>query len=118
MTTKILAAVMLATLSAPSTAREMPIGPERYAVTVPRAYLSSPTPALARRALRRIDRAATAATAATAACGGAGGSLRIVTKAVQASACWRGAVGDTVRRIDAPLLTRAWQDRRQPETRS
>ena len=115
MTTKILAAVMLATLSAPSTAREMPIGPERYAVTVPRADLSSPTPALARRALRRIDRAATAATAA---CGGAGGSLRIVTKAVQASACWRGAVGDTVRRIDAPLLTRAWQDRRQPETRS
>jgi UrcA family protein len=112
MTTKILAALMLATLSAPSIAREMRIGPERYAVTVPRADLSSPTPALARRALRRIDRAATAA------CGGAGGSLRIVTQAIQASACWRGAVGDTVRRIDAPLLTRAWQDRRQPETRS
>ncbi len=49
MTTKTLAALTLATLSAPSTAREMRIGPERYAVTVPRADLSSPTPALARR---------------------------------------------------------------------
>ncbi len=105
MNTKRLTALTLAMLPAPSAARAAQVGPERYAVTVPRADLSSPTPALARRALHRIDRAATAA------CGGAGGSLREVTKAVQASACWHGAIDDTVRRIDAPLLTEAWQDR-------
>ena len=104
MTTKILAALVLAALSAPSVARDIQPGLERYAVTVPRADLSSATSALARRALHRIGRAATAA------CGGAGGSLRDVTKAVQASACWRDAVGDTVRRVDAPMLTQAWQD--------
>ncbi len=97
--------LILAALSTAAVAQEVKVGLDRYAVSVAQANLGSATPALARHALQRIDRAATAA------CGGAGGSLREVTKAVQASACWREAIGDTVRRIDAPLLTQAAQDR-------
>lgn len=98
-------ALILAALSTAAVAQEVKVGVDRYAVSVVQADLGSATPALARRALQRIDRAATAA------CGGAGGSLREVTKAVQASVCWREAIGDTVRRIDAPLLTQAAKDR-------
>ena len=98
-------ALLAAALSVPAMAQGVEVGSQRYTVSVARAHLQSATPAAARRALQRIDRAATAA------CGGGGGSLREVTKAVQASACWREAVGDTVRQIDAPLLSQAFQDR-------
>lgn len=113
MKTSVPVGLILATLSVPGIARDIGAG-TRPAVTVKlaRADLSAATPILARRTLYRIDRAATAA------CGGGGGSLREVTKAVRASACWREAVGDTVRRIDAPLLTQAWHNRRLPETRA
>lgn len=112
MKTIIPAALILATVSAPGFAQEDKAGPERYAVPLARADFGSATPESARRALHRIDRAATAA------CGGAGGSLREVTKAVQASVCWRAAVRDAVRRIDAPLLTQCWQARRRSGART
>ena len=97
-------ASILAALSTPGMAQEVKIGPARYAVTVARADVSATTPALARRALHRIGRAATAA------CGGFGGSLRDVTRAVEATACWREAVDGAVRAVDVPLLSQAWQD--------
>ena len=105
-------ALILAALSTPGIAQEVKVGPERYAVTVARANLSSITPAMTRRTLHRIGRAATAA------CGGAGGSLREVTRAVEGTSCWRQAVGDAVRRIDAPLLSQAWRNRHLPENRA
>jgi UrcA family protein len=98
-------ALIVTVLSVPAAAQGVEVGPQRYAVRVARAELQSATPAAARRALHRIDRAATAA------CGGGGGSLHEITKAVQASACWREAVGNTVRQINAPLLSQAFQDR-------
>ena len=105
-------ASILAALSTPGMAQEVKIGPARYAVTVARADVSATTPALARRALHRIGRAATAA------CGGSGGSLHEVTKAVEATACWREAVDGTVRAVDAPLLSQAWRDHHVSENRS
>jgi UrcA family protein len=106
MQTYIPIALALIPLSAPSVAQEVKVGPDRYAVTLAVADLQASTPALARGSLHRIDRAATAV------CGASGGNLREVTQAVRSSACWRDAVTDTVRRIDAPLLSQAWQDRR------
>lgn len=105
MQTRFPVALTLAALSVPSTAQEVQVGTERYSVTLASADLQSSTPAMARRSLYRIDRAATTV------CGASRGSLREVTKAVQASACWRDAVHDAVRRIGAPLLSQAWQDR-------
>ena len=106
MQTYIPIALVLISLSGRSMAQEVKVGPDQYAVTLSVADLQVSTPAMARRSLHRIDRAATAV------CGASGGNLREVTQAVRASACWRDAVTDTVRRIDAPLLSQAWQDRR------
>lgn len=106
MQTNIPIAFILAALPVPSIAQAVKVGPERHAVALTRAELQSSTPAVAQRSLGRIGRAATAV------CGAHEGSLREVTKAVRASACWHDAVATAVRRIDAPLLTQAWQDRR------
>ncbi|KQO05137.1 UrcA family protein [Sphingomonas sp. Leaf242] len=105
-------ASILAALSTPVMAQEVKVGPARYAVTVARADVSATTPTLALRALQRIGRAAMAV------CGGSGGSLREVTRAVEASACWREAVDGAVRRVDAPLLSQAWQAHHASENRS
>ncbi len=105
-------ASILAALAAPGMAQEVKVGPARYAVTVARADMSATTPASARRALKRIGRAETAA------CGGSGGSLREVTRAVEATACWREAVDGAVRAVDAPLLSQAWQVDHVSENRS
>ena len=105
-------ASILAALSTPAMAQEVKVGPARYAVTVARADQSATTPASARRALHRIGRAATAA------CGGSGGSLREVTRAVEATACWREAVDGAVRAVEVPLLSQAWQDHHVSENRS
>jgi len=112
MKTIVLVASVLAALSTPSMAQEVKVGPARYAVAVARADVTAITPASARRALNRIGRAATAA------CGGSGGSLREVTRAVEATACWREAVDGAVRRVDAPLLSQAWQKHHASENRS
>ena len=112
MKTIVLVASILAVLSTPGMAQEVKVGPARYAVAVARADVSATTPASARRALDRIGRAATAA------CGGSAGSLREVTRAVEASACWREAVDGAVRAVDAPLLSQAWQDHHASENRS
>ena len=104
MKTFVTVGLVLAALSAPTMAQDAKAARARYAIAVARADLQSATAVSARRSLRRIDRAAMAA------CGATGGSLREVTKAVQASACWHDAVSDAVRRIDAPLLSQAWHD--------
>lgn len=112
MKTIVPAVLIFGILSTSGMAQEGKVSPARYAVTLARADLSATTPASARRALQRIGRAATAA------CGGSGGSLRDVTRAVEATACWREAVDGAVRRIDAPLLSQAWQHHHASERRS
>jgi UrcA family protein len=59
------------------------------------------SPAAARHLLRRIGKAALES------CGASSFSLEEIKTEARASRCWRDAVDDAVRRIDAPLLTAA-----------
>jgi UrcA family protein len=59
------------------------------------------SPAAARHLLRRIGNAALES------CGASSFSLEEIKTAALASRCWRDAIDDAVRRIDAPLLTAA-----------
>ena len=59
------------------------------------------SPAAARRLLRRIG------DAALESCGASSFSFEEIKTEARASRCWRDAVDDAVRRIDAPLLTAA-----------
>jgi UrcA family protein len=99
------AALAGAAVSAPGTAEEMKIGPDRYAATVRRADLHPATPAAARRTLARIE------AAASAVCGASTFSLNAVKLAVRDSPCWRDSMAGTMAGIDDPLLLRAYHHR-------
>ena len=99
-------ALALTIIPQPSTAQEVQVAPDRYAVTLRRADLGSVTPVQAQHSLSRIDRAAMAA------CGASGFSLREVKVAVRKSSCWHDSVEDALRQIKDPLLWEVWRDHR------
>ena len=99
----IVVALMLMLMTTPSVAGEVEIGPDRYAITLRYIDQRPISEAAAQRTLHRL------ADAALAVCGASDFSLRELRLAVRKSACWNDSMEDVVKRIDNPLLAKAWQ---------
>lgn len=89
----------------PVAAQEIQTGRDRYAVTLHQFDWHPSTPAVAQRAVARIDRAAMAV------CGAPRFGLRELERGVGRSSCLRDSLAEVRRQIDDPLLLQAWQHR-------
>ena len=94
-----LAAALWIAVASPAIAQER-IGPDRYAIALPKEDLHPATPHAARRVLVHIE------DAALAVCGATPSSLSEIRLAVRRSPCWKDAVAGAVARTRDVLLAR------------